>query len=230
MLHLLTGYTLKMVKKIREGLKAGVAKKERAWLIFDGICDALFIYTLFVGIGFLAVPMVAPMIVEGFDPAALNGFPFSSIGMTLLLVTVGGILLTAGRESLRKKKIGGYITSGLSGLYGLVSLFSDILSYSRLFGLALSGAAIGMAFNLIGSMLFGLAPVVGYIVGGLVLAVLHLFNFALSALGAYVHNIRLQYLEFYGKFYDGGGRMFAPLGENTKYVRFVNKGKVASKK
>ena len=63
-------------------------------------------------------------------------------------------------------------------------------------------------------------PVAGYVIGGIVLAVLHIFNLALGVLSAYVHDARLQFLEFYGKFYDGGGRLFKPLGVKTKYIRF----------
>ncbi|MDE7107559.1 MAG: hypothetical protein K2O39_04475, partial [Clostridiales bacterium] len=59
-----------------------------------------------------------------------------------------------------------------------------------------------------------------YVVGAIVLAVLHLFNLGLGVLSAYVHDARLQFLEFYGKFYDGGGRLFAPLGQKTKYIRY----------
>jgi len=78
-----------------------------------------------------------------------------------------------------------------------------------------------MAFNQIGMMLFGI-PFAGPVIGAIVLTVLHAFNFALAALAAYVHDIRLQYVEFFGKFYDGNGRFFAPLGSETRYVRFID--------
>jgi V/A-type H+-transporting ATPase subunit I len=216
-LQLSAGYTLKMLKKLIDAKNNCKTKKERFLKVFDGLFDALFIYMLFIGIAFLVMPMLFPA----------AAFPFAKAGTGLLAASLIGIFLTNGRGALAGKggvgkKIGGYISGGFGGLYNLVSLFSDVLSYLRLFGLALSGAAIGMAFNMIGSMLFGI-PVVGYVLGGAVLLALHAFNFALSALSAYVHNIRLQYLEFYGKFYDGEGRLFTPMGEGTKFVRFVEK-------
>ena len=76
----------------------------------------------------------------------------------------------------------------------------------------MSSCAIALAFNTLG-LTFGAA---GYVL----LVVLHIFNMALAVLSAYVHNVRLQVLEFYGKFYDGEGRLFAPLGQRTKNVRF----------
>ena len=108
---------------------------------------------------------------------------------------------------------------GFSGLYGLVNLLSDVLSYARLFGLGLASGAIGMAFNTLGSMFFSI-PIAGYAIGIIILVPLHAFNLGIGVLGAYVHNARLQFLEFYGKFYEGGGRLFAPLGERTKYIRY----------
>ncbi len=194
--HLLVGYSIKMVKKMRAGHP------------IDGLFDAIFMYLLFGGIALLAIPM-----------ALETTLPLATIGAVLLILSIIGMVLTNGRNA---PTIGGKISGGLGSLYGLINIFSDVLSYSRLFGLALSSAAIGMAFNLIGQMLFAI-PVVGYVIGGIVLVVLHAFNFALALLSAYVHNMRLQYLEFYGKFYEGDGRLFAPLGENTTYVRFVEK-------
>lgn len=201
--HLLMGYTMKMIK----GFKARRP--------IDGILSAIFMYSLFGGIACLLLPSVI----------GETTIPFGDIAVWLLVGSLVGILLTNGRNA---KSIGGKIAGGLSGLYDLINLFSDVLSYSRLFGLALSSAAIGMAFNMIGAMVFEI-PLVGVPIGILVLVLLHAFNFALSFLSAYVHNIRLQYLEYYGKFYDGDGRLFAPLGENTQYVRFTEK-KVKLKK
>ena len=59
---------------------------------------------------------------------------------------------------------------------------------------------------------------IGYIIAAPIFLVGHIFNIAISTLGAYVHDIRLQYVEFYGKFYEGGGHVFVPYGSNTKYT------------
>ena len=72
-----------------------------------------------------------------------------------------------------------------------------------------------MAFNTLGSMFFSI-PIAGYAIGIIILVPLHAFNLGIGVLGAYVHNARLQFLEFYGKFYEGGGRPFSPMGETTQ--------------
>ena len=205
--HLLVGYTLKTVTTLKNNLVPGLSPKERTKRIFDAIFYSLFMYTLFGAVLMFALPMALT------NPS----FPFSTVAIVLLVVTLVGILLTAGRNA---GSIGGRIAGGFGGLYRLINVFSDVLSYARLFGLALASGAIAMAFNEIGILVFGV-PILGYLLGAIALAVLHIFNFLLAALAAYVHNIRLAYVEFYGKFYEGGGRYFAPLGENTKYVRFV---------
>lgn len=143
---------------------------------------------------------------------------FSTIGLILMLVAIVGIFLTAGRAS---KSIMGKLGNGLYGVYGLVNLISDILSYCRLFGLGLAGGAIAYAFNtLMDIIFFSGGTVVGFILGAVLSLVLHVFNLAISLLGAYVHNARLQMLEFYGKFLLGDGRDFSYIGQNTKYVRY----------
>ncbi|MCL2375028.1 MAG: hypothetical protein FWC82_00665 [Firmicutes bacterium] len=206
--HLLTGFTLKTIATIRLRMMENKEKKNLALAIVDGLLDSVFMYTLLIGIGMLALWL-----------ALDSNFPFSTIALVLLIISLAGIVLTRGRN---RKGIGGKISGGFGGLYGLIGLFSDLLSYTRLFGLALASAAVGMAFNEIGMLLFGFFPPLGFVVGGLILAALHAFNFALSALSAYVHNIRLQYVEFFGKFYEGDGRLFSPLGEETKFVSFLN--------
>jgi len=110
--------------------------------------------------------------------------------------------------------------TGLSGLYGIVNILSDVLSYARLFGITIASCAIAFAFNIIIEMVSGFG--IAIIPIAVVLAViLHAFNMAMGVLSAYVHNARLQYLEFYGKFYTGDGHTFVPLGGKTKYVRFA---------
>jgi V/A-type H+-transporting ATPase subunit I len=126
---------------------------------------------------------------------------WSMVGVGALM-----ILLFAGRDN---KNIFKKITSGLGGLYGISGILSDILSYSRILALALSSGVIAFAMNIIGGLLLG--PWYGYIFGVIVFIIGHIFNFAMGLLSAYVHDSRLQYIEFFGKFYDGGGYAFTPL-------------------
>ena len=122
-------------------------------------------------------------------------------------------MVTAGR----KEKFIGKFTKGFGQLYGLINIISDILSYARLFGLMLSGMIIAQTFNDIGMSLIN-GGGVGYVFGALVIIVGHLFNLSMNVLGAYIHDSRLQYIEFFGKFYTGEGDKFTPLGSRLNYV------------
>ena len=193
--QLLAGYALHSAKMFRNGKP------------LDAVFDSLFIFVLFGGLACIALDMLI-------KPNA----PLTTVGLALIIVSLVGILCTAGRHN---KGVVSKIMGGFSGLYGLVNLLSDLLSYARLFGLGLASGAIGLAFNTLGSLFFTIpVPVVGYVIGFIILIPLHAFNLGIGVLGAYVHNARLQFLEFYGKFYEGDGRMFSPMGEKTKYVRF----------
>ena len=138
------------------------------------------------------------------------------VGIVLAAVGAGIVLLTAGRA---KKGIFGKITGGLVGLYGVTNYMSDILSYSRILALSLATGVVGMVMNMLAGMVRGSVPVIGLLFALLIYAVGHVFNLALSLLSAYVHDCRLQYIEFYGKFFDGGGKMFKPFSIQTKYIQ-----------
>ncbi len=138
----------------------------------------------------------------------------SKVGMIMTIVGAVGILLTGGRK---KKGIFGKLTGGLGSLYGITSYLSDVLSYSRLLALGLATGVVAQVFNTLGSLAGG------GIAGCILLIVVWLFgtvfNLAINALGAFVHSCRLQYVEFFGKFYNGGGRPFAPFERKTKYIK-----------
>ncbi len=126
-----------------------------------------------------------------------------------------GVILTAGRES---KNPGIRVMKGLYGLYNTVAgWISDVLSYSRLLALGLATGVIASVMNALGSM-FG-SGFVKVIVFVLIFIVGQLLNFFINALGAYVHSNRLEFVEFFGKFYEGDGRKFMPLGIHTKYYK-----------
>lgn len=119
--------------------------------------------------------------------------------------------------------------SGLGALYNITGYLSDILSYVRVFALGLVSGAMGLSFNMIGSLVYdGLSniPVVGSVLGvivaGAILIVLHLFSLFINVLGAYAHTARLQFIEFFGKFYEAGGVPFKPLSLKTKHVTVKN--------
>ncbi len=105
----------------------------------------------------------------------------------------------------------------MSSLYGVTGYVSDILSYSRIFGMGLATTVIAMVFNTIAGMLMG--GVIGYIFGIVVLTVGHVFNLAINTLGSFVHTARLQYIEFFNRFYEGEGRSFMPLRLHARHHR-----------
>lgn len=125
-----------------------------------------------------------------------------------------GILLLSSRNG----GIGKRLAKGAYALYGVTSWLSDILSYSRLLALGLATGVIATVFNKMGTM-FG-NGIVGAVVFIIIFAVGHTLNIFVNLLGAYVHTNRLQFVEFFGKFYEGGGRPFKPFAANTKYYKF----------
>ncbi|MDX9970632.1 MAG: V-type ATP synthase subunit I [Candidatus Gracilibacteria bacterium] len=125
------------------------------------------------------------------------------------------LVLTQGRE---KKSLIGKAFSGILSLYGLVNYLSDVLSYSRLLALGLATAIIGMAVNTIALLLKDMIPYFGYVLMVIVFVVGHILNLLINALGAFIHAGRLQFVEFFGKFMEGGGKEFKPLQKKTKYI------------
>ncbi|MPM84119.1 hypothetical protein SDC9_131190 [bioreactor metagenome] len=156
--------------------------------------------------------------------SAVAGVPavIGTIGLYLAILGAVTLLIFKGRES---KNPVGRTAQGLFELYQISGYLSDILSYSRLFALGVATGVIATVFNDLCSMLMTspniLMKILGTIVGIALLIVLHAFGLAINTLGAFVHTARLQYVEFFGKFYEAGGRPFSPLGYRTKHVRIT---------
>ena len=146
----------------------------------------------------------------------IAGFTLPPIFLTIggIMAAIGAvlILLFSGRESKHPVK---RFLKGVYGLYGATGYLSDILSYSRLLALGLATGVIAQVFNQIGSMMG--SGVIGIILFTLIFVIGHGLNIGINALGAYVHTNRLQFVEFFGKFYTGGGREFKPFKINTKH-------------
>ncbi len=115
------------------------------------------------------------------------------------------------------------IMSGPLGVLGMTGFMGDVISYSRLFALALSTAGIAMTVNLLMNLVKGV-PYVGIIAAILIFVGGHIFSFLMNSLGSFVHSIRLQFVEFFGKFYEGGGDRFSPFTEKRVYTK-VEAGK-----
>ncbi|RCX17486.1 V/A-type H+-transporting ATPase subunit I [Anaerobacterium chartisolvens] len=194
-IHIYTGIGVRAVNLIRS--------KKYADIIFDVVIWYIF-FTGFILFVLPYTPKVNAQEVAGLVEAGKY------------LLAAGGVLLilTQGRK---QKNIFMKIVSGFSSLYDLIGFMSDVLSYSRLLALGLATSVIASIVNEMGAMggLDSVFKVAGFVV---ILLVGHTFNFAINALGAYVHASRLQYIEFFGKFYKGGGTSFEPLRVDTKYV------------
>lgn len=172
--------------------------------IWDAVFDIGFWYLVLGGLGIVCLGMVMP------------GTPVMQIGMWTAIAGAIGLILTQGRE---KKNIFAKLIGGIGSLYDIVSYLSDILSYSRLLALGLSTGVVASVVNTMGSM--GGNNIGGWILFIAVFIVGHVFNIAINTLGAYVHSSRLQYVEFFGKFYESGGVAFKPLVRPRKYIEVV---------
>lgn len=175
-------------------------------LIRDGdplaaIWDVLSWYLFILGLVILIAPVVVTFEIP---PAIITAGTYMTIAGVVLLV------LTQGRD---KNNIFLKLFGGVKSLYGITSYFGDILSYLRLMALCLSTGVIATVINLLGEIT---GPIPAIFIG----LIGHTINLLINALGAYVHTSRLQYVEFFGKFFEGGGKAFNPFKLKSKYVTF----------
>ena len=182
----------------------------------DALYDVGFWYLLLIGaIGILlTTDMVGGMFGLNLNlPAGVMMF-----FKVCALIGAVGIILFGGRDS---SNWGLRLGKGLYALYGISSYLSDILSYSRLLALGLATGVISSVFNSMAAMVAA-PPVIGVILFIVIVVVGHVLNLAINALGAYVHTNRLEYVEFFGKFYNGGVRPFTPFTENTTHYKVLD--------
>ena len=178
------------------GLGVGAYLNFRRGQPLAAVADQIAWGTLIIGLGLLLLEQT------------------KQLGLVLALASAAVILLFTKRGEKNPLK---RILGGLGALYGITGWVSDLLSYMRLFGMGLATGVIGMVFNQLIGMVWG-AGILGKAIGAVLFVACHLFNLGINALGAYVHACRLQYIEFFGKFYEDGGRPFRPLASHPKYV------------
>lgn len=199
LVHLFTGLFLKGYMSIKNGDVMGAVIDTGCWFLFlVGLLLMLIPSSIFAGIAGTQITF----------PPAVN-----LLAKVITIVGALGLLLFSARD---KKNQGLRLALGAYELYGVTSWLSDVLSYSRLLALGLATGVIAQVINQIGSM--GGRSIIGAVLFIVVFLVGHTLSLAINLLGAYVHTNRLQYVEFFGKFYEGGGRPFSPFRENTKYV------------
>ena len=200
--HLTVGYIMCGITNFKNG--------DYSAIVYDAVFPIAFIYPL-------VVVLVSTEIFEsmlGFHVYTLPG-AVMLVCMVVAGVSGLGVVLFAGRES---RNWGKRLLKGLYALYNMgAGWLSDILSYSRLLALGLATGVIASVMNQLGTLAGG--GIGGLILFIVVFAVGQSLNFGINILGAYVHSNRLEYVEFFGKFYQGGGRMFSPLGIHTKHYK-----------
>ena len=183
--------------QIVTGMAISFVEKLKKGEIMDAIWEEVTWWVVFIGI-------------------ALFAMGAGNIGGVPVILCIGGVMILVG--SGWNARGFGKITAVFGSLYNHVTgYFGDILSYSRLMALMLAGSVIAQVFNTIGAIfgnifLFLIISIIG-----------NALNFALNLLGCYVHDLRLQCLEYFGKFYKDGGKAFRPLAVNTKYLSVTDK-------
>lgn len=191
--HILFGIGVRMRANLRAGLFSDAFFDDLAWMIF---------------IAALAPLGYAGILGGQAPPSVVRGATYVSLAVAAV------ILVTGGRK--QKKPVMKFL-GGLLKFYDVVGYFGDVLSYARLLALGLATSAIALAVNDIAAMVKGMPYYIGYVVMVVILIGGHTFNLAVNTLGAFVHAARLQYLEFFGKFFRGGGAEFRPLRSERKY-------------
>lgn len=202
--HLVAGMAISMVETWKSGHRA------------EAICGTVPFWVLFLGLDLAAPNMLIGMEMIGLGMADSTKAVFAglaSVGTYLMLAGVVGILLLKG---VGQHSFGAWLVKGLGGLYSLISFASDLLSYSRILALGLVAGVIGQVINMITAL--GSSGAVGFLAMLLVLIVGHVFNLAINLLGTFVHAARLQYIEFFGKFYEDGGEIFEPCTPSEDYT------------
>ncbi len=191
--------------QLNAGMVVSFVQKAKAGNLADGIFEEGSLWVILVGGILLALPALGV--------AAIPGI----IGKVILIAGVVMLLFGAGRHA----KGFGKVTAAIACIYNTATgWFGDILSYSRIMALMLAGGVVAQVFNTIGAMPAESSGVNAFTIFIFILIFLvgHALNFALNILGCFVHDLRLQCLEFFGKFFSDGGKPFQPLKIRSKYV------------
>ncbi len=193
--HIIAGMAIKFFILCKDGHAA------------EAICTILPYWVLFAGLGLLIVNLAA----GGAIPTGVTaGVSIAGVVMILLLNGYG------------QKKPFQRLIKGLGGLYGLISYGSDLLSYSRILALGMVAGVIAKVINMITAL--GAKGPIGFLFMLIILVVGHGLNIAINILGTFVHAARLQYIEFFGKFYEDGGDPFTPALPTEEYSEDITDG------
>ncbi len=184
------------VIQIFTGMGISVYMKVRSGRIADAVWGEITWWVILLGIGLMVLQI-------------------GNAGGVPVVLCIGVLMLIYG--ATYKAKGFGKVTAVIAAVYnGVTGYFSDILSYVRLMALMLAGSVLAQVFNTLGG-------VFGNVVFFIIISLFgNILNLALNLLGCYVHDMRLQFLEFFGRFYEDGGKAYQPLGlHETKYVEII---------
>jgi V/A-type H+-transporting ATPase subunit I len=194
-LNQLLGYIYRIITNAANGLW-NVVFGQFAWLLF-----------LSMSIGLIVVNSVAPSI--------------SSVALIALYVSLGILFILNQADSFGGKILGFLL--GPRGIYGILQLGSNLISYVRIVAIGLTGTIIAQIVNLLAGLMYASAgPVVGLILALIILIIGHVFNFVLAAFGAYINPLRLTYVEFMPGFFEGSGRQLASARPEFKHLKIVS--------
>ena len=207
--HLIAGMAVNMVQTWKKGNPV------------VALCENVPYWVMFAGIDMMAPLAAAGMISsEPLAPATEALLQsLSNVGMYVMVIGLAMILFLKG---IGEKTVFAWLIKGLGGLYSLISFASDLLSYSRILALGLVASVIAQVINMLTGM--GTSGPIGFIFMLIIMILGHGLNLAINLLGTFVHAARLQYIEFFGKFYEDGGESFKPAlpaeeySEDTSYV------------
>jgi len=214
--HILMGIGVEMADNLRKKNISSAFLDQFSWIV------------LIIGLLLVAAPfgkgLLSQQAGDGGVPLTLSpsqllvlwkDMPLYSKAGSILVI--GGIITLFAFAGRKSKNIGKRLAKGAYEIYGIIQVFADVLSYSRLLALGLATSVIATVVNTIAGMAGGI-PILGPIALVLVLILGHIGNLLINALSGFIHTARLQFVEFFTKFYEGGGRRFEPLKREGRYT------------